>query len=59
MLSVHSDRPIQPAALTVIRAVDKVTKELGLAYFVIDEPSKLAWRQEAILRAQRVPSPLE
>ncbi len=34
MLSVRSDRPIQPAALTVIRAVDKVTKELGLAYFV-------------------------
>ena len=34
MLSVRSDRPIQPAALTVIRAVDKVTKELGLTYFV-------------------------
>ena len=34
MLSVRSDRPIQPAALAVIRAVDKVTKELGLTYFV-------------------------
>ncbi len=34
MLSVRSERPIQPAALAVIRAVDKVTKELGLTYFV-------------------------
>ena len=34
MLSVRSDRPIQPAALAVIRAVDKVTQELGLTYFV-------------------------
>ena len=31
----------------------------GTAIFEeIDQPSKLAWRQEAILRAQRVPSPL-
>ena len=33
MLSVRSDRPIQPAALTVIRAVDQVMKQLGLTYF--------------------------
>ena len=34
MLSIRSDRPIDPLALLIMREVDRVLKELGVAYFV-------------------------
>ena len=35
MLCVKPDRPVDPIALSVMRAVDAVAKELGLSYFLV------------------------
>jgi predicted nucleotidyltransferase len=35
MLSVHPDKPLEMPLLAVIRALDQVTKQLNIAYFII------------------------